>query len=826
MSPAVTPTKKPVEDDDEVWRQKRQQRKEEKSDAIERARLRREDEEKKIEQDRKAAAAEKLRQLDERTGKKKDDSDKEGESDTKSEGRSSRTPSESSEKDSRERSYSREQHKFSPGEGTNKTSSRTVPPRFQRQQSDQQMPPRSQPQQQQPGSPQPHPAQMRPGQPPPPWGFWPPMPFMGYGPRPPMDMSNMPMYPPVRRRNDSHGSGTESQDNDGKHDYERDPRAWQNYPVPPHPGQFDGRPPFFDGRSMYPDYDRGFLEYDRRIMATNWSVCGVCDYRHITKPSVVWCSECDEGLCEECKDHHRISKASRNHDTVSITEYRKLPNDVLQLARSCDKHNEKYVLFCKKHDCPCCKKCVVESHMECKELTDIDDITRNIKSSNMLAEIEQTLSEIAENIKRLRLDREDNLASLGKKSREIEKEILETRARINLYLDKLQDAILKDLKTKEEEENYKIRRLMKSMTDKEKEIAELQTNIGNMKQYASELQTFLALKHIEKDVVAEEKYIQSMVKSDDANQVDFSCKINPSLQGLISAIQKFGDVVVTTDPCNIPILKQKDKQAQIMVAVTPMTIDSLKPTLLQTLDTKLPFVSGCTFMPDGRMIFSCYSQNRIIFLRPDGCMDFDIGNVCSVFDVTYIGDNTVAVTSGYDTDYVHIRVIDLQTRKVKKTLNSNSINTGVAYCKDKLIYCAKQDGIQIINLNDESIVNVTKTSVTLYSYVTTFRDKIFYTDCNAASVTCIDFQGNIQWVFKKSVLKDPFGISVDGCGNIYVVGGGSNNVVVISPNGQHYRELLTIEHGLDEPMVIHIDRSSNKMLVSNTEGKAFVYNLK
>lgn len=49
---------------------------------------------------------------------------------------------------------------------------------------------------------------------------------------------DMPMYPPVRRRNDSHGSGTESQDNDGKHDYERDPRAWQNYPVPPHPGQY------------------------------------------------------------------------------------------------------------------------------------------------------------------------------------------------------------------------------------------------------------------------------------------------------------------------------------------------------------------------------------------------------------------------------------------------------------------------------------------------------------------------------------------------------------------------------------------------------------
>ncbi|CAG2240316.1 unnamed protein product [Mytilus edulis] len=262
-------------------------------------------------------------------------------------------------------------------------------------------------------------------------------------------------------------------------------------------------------------------------MASNWNVCGVCDYRHITKPSVVWCSECDEGLCEECKDHHSISKGSRNHDTVSITEYQKLPNKVLQLARSCDRHNEKYVLFCKKHDCPCCKKCVVDSHMECKELTDIDDITRNIKSSNAFADIEQTLSEIAENIKRLRIDREDNLASIGKKSREIEKEVLETRVRINLHLDKVQNAILKDLKTREEEESNKIRQLLKSMTDKEKEITELQTNIGNIKQYASELQTFLALKHIEKDVVAEEKYIQSMVKSDGANQIDLLCKINP-----------------------------------------------------------------------------------------------------------------------------------------------------------------------------------------------------------------------------------------------------------------------------------------------------------
>ncbi|XP_076115468.1 uncharacterized protein LOC143083127 [Mytilus galloprovincialis] len=398
---------------------------------------------------------------------------------------------------------------------------------------------------------------------------------------------------------------------------------------------------------------------------------------------------------------------------------------------------------------------------------------------------------------------------------------------INLHLDKLQDAILKDLKTREEEESSKIRRLVKSMSDKEKEIAELQKNIGNIKQYASELQTFLALKHIEKDVLVDEQYIQSMVKSDDANQIDFSCQMNPPLQGLISAIQKFGDILVTADPCKIPILKQKDKQAQIMVAVTPITIDSLAPTLLHTIFPKLTSVRGCTFLLDRRMILSCLIKRTVKVFKPDGSLDFEIRNIGPVFDVTYIGDNKVAVTSGYHKDFRQINLVDLTTRKVKRTLKVNSINSGVAYSSDKLIYCAGEEGIHMISLNDESITYVTKTKVTSYSYVATFRDKIFYTNCNDDSVTCIDFQGNIQWVFKNAnVLKAPYGISLDGTGNVYVVGKRTDNLVVITPNGQHYRQLLTRANGLYDPAVIHVDISSNKMMVATLDSKTFVYNLK
>lgn len=75
----------------------------------------------------------------------------------------------------------------------------------------------------------------------------------------------MPMYPPMRHRNDSHGSGNDGQDGEGRTEaYERDPRQFY-HPMPPHLAQFDGRgpPPYFDQR-MYPEYEKQMMDYERR----------------------------------------------------------------------------------------------------------------------------------------------------------------------------------------------------------------------------------------------------------------------------------------------------------------------------------------------------------------------------------------------------------------------------------------------------------------------------------------------------------------------------------------------------------------------------------
>ena len=84
-------------------------------------------------------------------------------------------------------------------------------------------------------------------------------------------------------------------------------------------------------------------------MSSSPSTCGICDLCYISKLSEVWCPDCEEGLCTECLEHHRLAKPSRNHTTIPISEYRTLPSYVLEINELCNEHHEKFILYCKDH---------------------------------------------------------------------------------------------------------------------------------------------------------------------------------------------------------------------------------------------------------------------------------------------------------------------------------------------------------------------------------------------------------------------------------------------------------------------------------------------
>ena len=81
---------------------------------------------------------------------------------------------------------------------------------------------------------------------------------------------------------------------------------------------------------------------------------------------------------------------------------------------------------------------------------------------------------------------------------------------------------MKELTEAEKQVTEDTRELLVSLDEKQKELTEYHTNIVNIKKYASDLQTFLAVKQILKDAETQDTCLQTIVNSYPLNQTKLS----------------------------------------------------------------------------------------------------------------------------------------------------------------------------------------------------------------------------------------------------------------------------------------------------------------
>ena len=559
--------------------------------------------------------------------------------------------------------------------------------------------------------------------------------------------------------------------------------------------------------------------------------CGMCDNRHISKSSKVWCRECEEGLCAECIEYHCSGKLLRGHTTVPMAEYQKLLSYVLEIKEHCNEHHETYTLFCKEHECPCCGICNVENHKDCKEIAVLRNITKNVKASTMFNETEHFIKEMFENIGKIRQNTATSSSSVKEQKRKIQNEIHELRTKFNNHLDKLQENMMKELIDAEKQVTEETRQLLVSLDEKQKKLIEYQTNIVSIKKYASDLQTFIAVKQIEKDLETHDTWLQSLINSDCLNQTKLTYKIDTGLKNITTSIQKFAEVVVESKPCEMVFVRRKNKQAQMMVAELspPMSVENIQLNLKQNINTKVSSIRGCSLLPGGRMVFSCYNSSIVAIINKEGIESFQIGKDktgSGTYDAVYIiNTNIVAVSSGSGGNRC-ITIIDIESQKVMTTISMYTNIYGMAVRGRTIYYSASGKGLKMLHLSDRSVSDIISSNMSGVVYVATSGDKLYYTNTNTNTVTCCDLHGTTQWQFKDTrVLQGPYGISVDNDGNVYVVGYNTNNVVVIYPDGQDHNQLLSSKDGLSYPRVLDYDRSTNRLLVVNVRNTAFLFDV-
>ncbi|CAG2249880.1 unnamed protein product [Mytilus edulis] len=158
-------------------------------------------------------------------------------------------------------------------------------------------------------------------------------------------------------------------------------------------------------------------------------------------------------------------------------------------------------------------------------------------------------------------------------------------------------------------------------------------------------------------------------------------------------------------------------------------------------------------------------------IAADGTLKYKIRTNFKAFDLTFVNENTVAITSGETTLHTCIALIDLETRSQIKFIEILGRPFGITYDEDSLFVCVEKFGIYKLDTVDYDIRCVIRN----------------YLPC----VFCCNREGSPLWTFRDDlILKYPRGITVDNDGNVYVVGEKSSNVVIISTDetkGKSYR---------------------------------------
>jgi hypothetical protein len=547
--------------------------------------------------------------------------------------------------------------------------------------------------------------------------------------------------------------------------------------------------------------------------------------RHITKSSAVWCSECDEGFCTDCKEYHSIAKATRDHVTITIGEYQKLPSFIIGINPFCDEHREKYQTYCKGHQNLCCRKCVIASHKNCKDIVIIEEVVDNVKNSSSVQEMEHLLDDLTKNIKAIITSGQDNLDMLNETKASIEKEIKQTRLAINGYLDKLEKELIRKLQEAGDSAKGQIMELVATLAENEKEILECQDNLQNIKTHATDLQTFLGLKQIEHEITKNERFVESLIDHQKVSKTMLHCKINQTLQTLTTDVHCFGEVTTSITPCDITLVRRKDKQAQMMVAGVPArSISNICLKLKNQLTTGCNDIAGCSFLTGGKRVFINFCPAFLLILNVDESQERKVSILTrNALDVACIDQNTAAVTSPYDK---YITLVDLNTGETVKSINTNTKCSGITSTNGMLVFSAIGKGLRKVDLKDEHIVDIVDFDANFWSRVTSFNGRLYYTGSIPSKVVCCDINGTIYWTFThKSVLKTPRGITVDDYGKVYVIDANPVNVIVISPDGKEHRQLLSKANRLRNPRALHYDRQTSQLLVTNAETSAFIYSV-
>ena len=386
------------------------------------------------------------------------------------------------------------------------------------------------------------------------------------------------------------------------------------------------------------------------------------------------------------------------------------------------------------------------------------------------------------------------------------------RKELNSYLDILEDKVVKESEVHEAKFKQEISRHIETCSSTLKSLTADKTLLVEAQTTSKKANMFAAHHKVSHRIENYESLLNDFKQ--ESVSPDLTFKRNEELRNLLKTVKELGKL---TGQIN------HHSSQNTNTLFTELAVDSSRKGNIQlSQDSGCPSIMGCTFIPDGGVVLcDCINSNLILLsdvftVKERLHLDFP------AWDVSLVNSNNVMVTIPDKKKLQLIRVIP--SLKWGRFINVDRKCYGVQVVQD-LIYvtCHNFPGegeVLVVDMNGTVTHRLGQLDKKSYffsrpNYITVCPStrKMFLTDSSTDTVACLMSDGTVVYQYKDEKLRKPYGVCVDGGGNVIVCGSLSNSVQVIRADGTKCCTLLTSQDGVSTPCSVAYRQSDNTLIL-------------
>ncbi|VDI11107.1 Hypothetical predicted protein [Mytilus galloprovincialis] len=238
---------------------------------------------------------------------------------------------------------------------------------------------------------------------------------------------------------------------------------------------------------------------------------------------------------------------------------------------------------------------------------------------------------------------------------------------------------------------------------------------------------------------------------------------------------------------------------------------------------------------NNKLLIADFNSNGLILQNMDGTREDRFNLSSKPFNLTVIDKEHVGITySDNNVSTDRIAILNTITKKEEKYGKCIITPEGIACNNDDVYVLSMDNRLDVMRKEGNIVRTISLPNIKRVSTLIIEDGKLFIGEpmfhargSVTPSINCLDLDGKLIWEFNddEGEISNPFSMALDGVGNVYVCDVYAHIVVVISPDGKHYRKLLSEADGMQSPIRVMWDKRSDFLLVCNENGEIIFYDI-